>query len=341
MTALSKYQRLEAAGLWRPHSDAQRTDVIVSIGDATLVITDLQDRALAHWSLAAVERSNPGTRPAIYHPDGDPEETLELAADEKEMIDAIEKLRGVIESGRAHPGRLRLISLLVIISAVIALSVLWLPKAARDHAANVVPQVKRAEIGEALLAHLQNVTGPACSETDADVALARLATRLPAPEGPGKLAVVRNGVNEAIHLPGGTILLSHTLVEDHEDADVLAGYIIAERLRVAIKDPLSDLLRFGGLTTSIRLLATGEVSDDILKLYGQHLLTVTPEPLTDQALLAGFEAWQVRSTPYAYAIDISGETTLGLIEADPFAGTVPEPVISDADWLRLQGICGG
>lgn len=341
MTALSKYQRLEAAGLWRPNSEAQRTDVIVSIGDATLVITDLQDRALAHWSLAAVERANPGTRPAIYHPDGDAEETLELAADEKEMIDAIEKLRGVIESGRAHPGRLRLISLLVIIAAVIVLGVLWLPNAARDHATNVVPHVKRAEIGEALLVHLQSVTGPVCSETDADAALARLAARLPAPEGPGKLAVVRNGVNEAIHLPGGTILLSHTLVEDHEDADVLAGYIIAERIRVAIKDPLSDLLRFGGLTTSIRLLATGDVPDDVLKMYGQHLLTATPQPLTDPTLLAGFEAWQVRSTPYAYARDISGETTLGLIEADPFAGTAPEPVISDADWLRLQGICGG
>ena len=67
--------------------------MIVSIGDATLVISDLKDQALAHWSLAAIERTNPGQRPAIYHPDGDAGETLELAQDEGQMIDAIEKLR--------------------------------------------------------------------------------------------------------------------------------------------------------------------------------------------------------------------------------------------------------
>ena len=64
-------------------------------------------------------------------------------------------------------------------------------------------------------------------------------------------------------------------------------------------------------------------------------------PLTDETLLAGFKAWSVRATPYAYALDITGETTLGLIEADPFAAAPPDPLISDADWLRLQNICGG
>jgi hypothetical protein len=58
-------------------------------------------------------------------------------------------------------------------------------------------------------------------------------------------------------------------------------------------------------------------------------------------LLAGFAAWSVRAAPYAYARDISGESTLALIEADPFAGQTPEPLLSDGDWLRLQSICGG
>ena len=35
MTALRKYARLEASGLWRSGADAQRRDVIVSIGDAS------------------------------------------------------------------------------------------------------------------------------------------------------------------------------------------------------------------------------------------------------------------------------------------------------------------
>ena len=54
MTALSEYQRLEASGLWRASPEDQRSDVIVSIGDATLVITDLRENPLAHWSLARI-----------------------------------------------------------------------------------------------------------------------------------------------------------------------------------------------------------------------------------------------------------------------------------------------
>ncbi|MEC7963138.1 MAG: hypothetical protein VX201_07695, partial [Pseudomonadota bacterium] len=91
-TALRKYQRLEATALWRPTPEEQRREVIVSIGDATLVITDMQDRALTHWSLPALQRANPGSWPALYHPDGDSGETLELAEGEEEMVAAIEKL---------------------------------------------------------------------------------------------------------------------------------------------------------------------------------------------------------------------------------------------------------
>ena len=50
MTALKEYARLESGGLWRADADAQRRDVIVSFGDATLVISDSAERALAHWS---------------------------------------------------------------------------------------------------------------------------------------------------------------------------------------------------------------------------------------------------------------------------------------------------
>ena len=67
MTALTQYSRLEATALWRPTLDAQRREVIVSIGDATLVIATINDQALTHWSLAAVVRANPAVSPAVFH----------------------------------------------------------------------------------------------------------------------------------------------------------------------------------------------------------------------------------------------------------------------------------
>ena len=59
-TALKKYARLEASALWRAHPDDQRKEVIISIGDATLMISDMRDQAITHWSLAVVKRANPG-----------------------------------------------------------------------------------------------------------------------------------------------------------------------------------------------------------------------------------------------------------------------------------------
>ena len=340
MTALSQYRRLEASGLWRGSPRDQRCEVIASIGDATLTITDLQDRALAHWSLAAIERANLGQHPAVYHPDGDPGETLELAGDEADMIAAIEKLRSAIDRRRPHPGRLRLVSLLVSAAAVIALAIFWLPGAVRDHAVAVVPDVKRTEIGEKLLARMQSVTGPPCQAGGGPGALHRLARRLPAQGHDGRLIVVRDGVAATIHLPGGTILINRTLVEDYEEPDVVAGFVIAERLRAQMRDPLDRLLDERGLVSSLRLLTTGGLGEAALQAHAEHLLMQDPAPISDVRLLEGFRSWSVRASPYAYARDISGETTISLIEADPFANTVPDPVLSDADWLRLQGICG-
>ena len=54
--------------------------------------------------------------PAVFHPDGDPDETLELGESETEMVEAIEKLRQVIERRRPKPGRLRIISFLTILT---------------------------------------------------------------------------------------------------------------------------------------------------------------------------------------------------------------------------------
>jgi len=341
-TALRKYQRLEAAALWRPEPDAQRLDVIVSLGEATLTITDMRERVQAHWSLAAIARANPGTEPALYHPDADPGETLEIAVGEDEMIAAIETLRSAIARQRPRPGRLRVAGIAASLLAVVLVVTLWLPGAARDHALRVVPEAKRAEIGETLLDHVYRVTGPPCRAPGGAGALAALERRLPPEEGRARLMVVRSGVTDALRLTGGTTLLNADLVEDHDTPDAVAGHIIAAHLRAKAHDPLDTLLADAGLWEVLRLLATGSLSENALRAHAEALLRNPAAPPPDAALIEGFARWQVRATPYAYARDITGETVLGLIEADPFArdSDLP-PVLSDGDWLRLQGICGG
>jgi hypothetical protein len=73
--------------------------------------------------------------------------------------------------------------------------------------------------------------------------------------------------------------------------------------------------------------------------YGELLLTEAAPAIANETLLAAFRAARISSTPYAYAQDKSGETTLPLIEADPFPKGSDPAVLDDAGWLNLQSIC--
>lgn len=337
MTALREYERLEAMGLWRPSAEEQRREVVVSIGDATLTICDLNDRALTHWSLAAIDRLNPGEFPACFGPYGDPGESLELGEDESQMITAIEKLRRAIEKARPHPGRLRLASVAVIIATILVLLFFWLPGALLKHTVSVVPDIKRTEIGQALLNRIERVAGSICESRGTGPVLARLARRT----GAARLVVLPAGLADSRHLPGGIVILNKAQIEDFEDPAVAAGFVIAETLRANRSDPLADLLASAGPVASFRLLTTGELTTASLDAYAENVLVAPRDPLPVDPLLDAFETANVPSTPYAYALDPTGETVLALIEADPMAGQQIDPVLPDRDWVLLQSICGG
>lgn len=338
MTALTRYQRLEAPGLWRPAPGEQRRDVIVSVGDATLTITDPQERALAHWSLPAVHRKNPRLRPALFAPSDAPDEAEELELDDEEMIAAIETVRRAIEKARPRPGRLRLVLTLVGIALVGALAVFWLPDALKRHTLSVLPDETRAAVGQRLLERVRRVAGTPCAGVLGTRALDRLGDRVLG-QREARVLVVSAGVATARHLPGRIILLNRALLEDYEEPDVAAGFILAEAARAGAADPMLALLDHAGLFTTAKLLTTGTIDDAVLDVYAENLLTAPPVSLSSETLLARFDAARVRATPYAYALDQTGETTLALIEADPVPLAEAEPLLSDADWVSLQGIC--
>lgn len=337
MTALKEYARLEASGLWRATAEHQRREVVVSFGDATLTISDLQDRPLAHWSLAAIERLNPGQTPAIYSPHGDPGEALEFAAEEATMIDAIERLRRAVDRSRPRPGRLRQFIILTVCLAIAAVTVFWLPGALIRHTVTLVPFSKREDIGRALLASVEQVSGRACQTRDSAAALSALAQRA----GVRRLFVVPAGIRDSLYLPGSIVLLNKAVIEEFEDPAVAAGYILAERSRIVAEDPLEHLLQTTGPVSAFRLLTTGSLPQETLRDYSQVLLSEAREAPPADTLLALFEQTGISSTPYAYARDRTGETVLDLIEADPMAGKETGPILQDRDWVLLQSICGG
>jgi hypothetical protein len=338
MTALSEYQRLECPGLWRETPEGQRRAVIVSFGDATLVIADdRSNRALAHWSLPAVVRANPGKHPAIYMPGLEPGEELEI--EDETMIAAIEKVHAILEARRPHPGRLRSVLMGGSVALVLGLGVFWLPGALIGQAASVSPFAKRVEIGEAALADLMTVTGAACHTPEGDRALRKLSDRL---LGTGEIVVVPQALKGAVRLPGRIIALGRGMVEDQDSPEVLGGAILATAVVAQTEDPLLSVLDHAGMGAAFQLLTTGDLPADALHGYGEWLLTQPPRAAADEPLLAAFAEKGFSSAPYAYAQDPTGESVLGLIEADPLRGApAKDPLLSDGEWVTLQAICDG
>ncbi len=339
MTALKQYQRLESPGLWRPAPEAQRRDVVLSFGEASLVISDSRsDVALAHWSLPAIERLNPGEAPALYCPGPDASETLEV--EDGLMIDALERVRHAIQQRRRRPGRLRLALVGGTVVAMLALGAFWLPGALTEHTASVVPLTKRIEIGRMVLADLAPMTGTSCRDPLAERAALRLRDRLLGAQG-GEILVLPRGLDTTAHIPGRVVLVGRGLLEAHDRPEVLAGHILAERLRADAHDPLVDVLEYAGLRAVFSLLTTGDLPAGSVAGFGARMLDDAPQTVPDADLLARMASVGVPAAPYAYALDPSGEATLTLIEADPFAdASPPRPVLADADWVTLQGICG-
>lgn len=338
MTALSEFDRLEASALWRPEGETQRVEVVVSMGKATLIISDLNDKTLTHWSLPATERINSVNEPlAIYAPSPDTDEQLETEDDT--MIAAIERIQRAVERGTPRPGRLRGVITAACCVGAVALGVLWLPGALISQAVTIVPGVTRTQIGTALLTRIERLSGQPCATVHGARALLVLKSRLMS-SGSGKIIVLRSGVESTQHLPGGIILLNRSIIEDFEDPDVVAGYILAEQQRAAEVDPLEHLLRNAGFMTSMQLLTSGQISKDTLDTYAEDLLREKPEPVDLNLLIERFAAADVRPLPYAYAQDITGASTLPLIEADAVRLQSARRVLADGDWVALQDICG-
>ena len=228
MTALKQYARLESTGLWRATAEAQRREVGVVFGDATLVIADSVGRPLTHWSMPAMHRVNPGVLPAIYSPDAAGDETLELSDDL--IVDAIDKVLRSVARATPRPGRLRNAGIALTLAVILGIGVFWMPGALLRQTLAVIPAVKRSEIGATLLGHIQRLTNPTCRDPLGTQALARLNTRLFGADA-GQIVVIPDGpdgvLNQVLDLPGGIVVLSQSLVEQSDEPAILAGAILA------------------------------------------------------------------------------------------------------------------
>lgn len=338
MTALKKYQRLEAPGLWRDAPGARAREVVVGLREATLVLSDPRSEApLTQWSLPATQRLNPGQMPARFAPGEDAGEEVEI--DDAVMIAALETVHRAIERRKPKPGRLRGAILGVTALVVVGVVVFWLPVQLKGYTARMLPAPTREELGDLALADIARLAGQPCKAVAGRQAAAELAARL-FPTAPPRIEVLRDALPSPAHLPGNILLLPAALVEGADGPDVIAGHLLVEGLRARAADPVDALLGHMGLGATLRLLTSGSAPAEAAKGYGEGFLAALPGPLPSaEAQLAAFQSAKVSSALYGEATRATNTAAETLIAQDPFALGAPEPVLTDERWLEFQAIC--
>lgn len=327
-TALTQFERLESGGLWRETATADARDVTVSFGKATLVLTDGAGLPLTHWSLPAVTRLNAGKRPAVFTADPETEETLEIEDDL--MVDAIEKVRKALLQAAPTPRRSRWLVPLSLAAAVVAAAAIWGPSAFTRQTLSVVPESKRSEIGATILGHYQRLTGPTCRNALGTAPLSKLKTRLMGRDTKGQIVVVQTLPQGAAVLPGGIVMVDRALIERLDDPAIVSGFILAAIAGRDSHDPLRDVLSDAGIATTFQLFTTGDIANDALRAYAQTVQDLEVTPTDTDSLITAFDAVDVSITPYARVRDLSLSST---------ADSSTRLIMSDSDWVRLQGIC--
>lgn len=338
MTALEKYARLEGPGVWRASPDTQRRDVVVSLGDASLILADARSGAVvSHWSLPAVQRLNRGHKPALYAPGPDADgETLEL--DDTTLIEALETIRAALMP-KPPLRRLRW-ALAGLTSVAVVAAALWLPGVLVERTAALVPPAMRTQIGrEALDGVFLSAAGERqCAEPHGRQALATLRGRILGNDW--RISVIA-GMPRLVsaHLPGRLIVLGSDLVERLDSPEALTGWILAEALAVEARDPLLDALQFAGTRATLALLTTGTLPDDALTGYAQ-VRFARPVRYPDAAALgARLEVLGVAPTAYALSLPPEAAPLAEALADRPSALRGGERLLSDGEWLTLQAIC--
>lgn len=301
----------------------------MALGEASLVMTDPKSgMALAHWSLPAVSRRNPGALPALFVPGAAAPEVLEL--DDADMIAALETVAAVLARRQPRPGRLRGSLLAASSAGLLALALFWLPGALVRHTASVLPEATRARIGLMVLRDVTRLTGSPCVGKRGVEAAELLAARLFA-SGKGDVLVLRDGFSGARMLPGQIVILSRDLVEAPPDAETAAGHVVMAQTSAAAEDPMLPLLAHAGFVATFRLLTSGTLAEQAVAGYGETLLTSPQPTVSDSARIAAFTDALLSTAAY--------ERATGAALADPFPAGSPSPVLADDEWISLQGIC--
>lgn len=238
------YMCFEASGVWRENAETPPRDVIVSLGERTLVLSDIGDRILGHWARAGLIplRTEGGT--TVYTLSAESGETLAIA-DRQMNAEISGRTHDAQVSPRKRRKRPRL-GLIVAASFSIGLTATlasFTPGAMRHQTLRLIQPGQAAELSDRILLILMDKGAQPCRHPTGERNINRLTATLATPgEAPVRTRVMDLANASAARLPDGSVVVSQsaiTAARVPEDLAVVLAVALA-------RDPLETLVNSMG-----------------------------------------------------------------------------------------------
>ena len=261
MTAIDKYTRLEALGQWRESPDLPPREVVVSFGNATLVLSDLNENPLCHWAMAATSRLTLDGANAVYTPDTEGFETLEI--DDAEMVEAIAQVsRAAVTIKRRTPW-LRWV-FLAFLMAIIGAILFAAPSLLRGQAVRMTGPESARKLGTDMVAALDT---DICQEPRADAARELFQSRV-FPDGRTLLLIARNQPHANV-FPGGVVVIGGDALQAMQTPNELA--VLTTTLFAQSEITLAQLFEASSPRELFEYITSGRLSGERLAIAAQNI----------------------------------------------------------------------
>tara|TARA_A100001011_G_C14290449_1_gene835935 strand:+ start:264 stop:1151 length:888 start_codon:yes stop_codon:yes gene_type:complete len=239
MTALKKYTRLEASGLWKESKKAGFIEILISIGKTSVILSDYNDNPLTHWSLAAIKLVSQNPNEAMFSTDLDNGEILLIK--DSHMIEA---LLLFINRDPQKPRNNKVfiktcVSLLVILLTTF---ILYFPSKIKELVASVISkQHERQIIAPFLHTHIES-SGGICTSKKTDEISRKIVNLVDKTNSFISFSIIRNQKLNVLHLPSGEILISRRFLENSNSGERLLQLLENELRRAIDRKPLDTLI---------------------------------------------------------------------------------------------------
>ncbi|MGF1503269.1 MAG: M48 family metallopeptidase [Paracoccaceae bacterium] len=352
---------------------ARPREVTVRFGERSLVIIGRNGDAEAHWPLATLRAlGDSGDAAAQLTPDRDSDERLVIR--DAQMLRAIERLCPNLRHrpiDRRKAGRAAFWSVAAM-GSVLALVFVIIPALA-GQLAPLIPAERERQLGNIILDDLREFSPlfpgdkPAfCRSEKGIVALNRMTERLIASVEmpyPPAVSVLDVGRVNAFALPGGQVVILRGLIDRAGSPEEVAGVLAHEFGHVIHRDPMVGVLKamgsagilglmvgdvFGAtiVVAATEALANANYSRDVERRADETAYQILLDAGLPTAPFAGFfRRLQERYGDGAGVLNyLSSHPALSgraerASQADEIGDGPYTPVLTDREWVALQGIC--